>query len=432
MSALDITSVRAWIVAASLLSFCAVSQAAGLGKLNVRSALGEPFKAEVELVAEKSEMGSLAVRLANREAFERSGLVYGNLLTGIKASIEKRANGEPYVLLTSSQPANDPFLDLLLELTWSSGRISREFTALLDPPFVIAEREKQKAAAPVVRAAPTAPQVKAEPVPPTAATPQAEEAPVTAAPATPEAAAPTATEPATPPATAATRPAPVETIGGSQPTLLGEGGAASQFPAGVDAYGPVKSGDTLTKIAIATKLPELTLEQMLVLLVRANPDAFSGRNMNRLKTGKILQLPTPDQVASVSDADARKEVRLQARNWRAYKEQLAAAAGDMTPTEEPAQQTAAGKVDSTVHDKAATGAEAPQEVLKLSKNAPAAGAAGSDAQSAARVRALEEEVVARDKAVKEADSRVAKLEKQINDLQALLAMKSKGAAESQR
>ncbi len=383
-------------------------------------------------------MGSLSVRLANREAFERAGLAYTNVLAGIKASVEKRpSSGEPYVLLTSSQPVNEPFVDLLLELTWSSGRLSREFTALLDPPSVIAEREKQKAAAPQVRAAPTAPAPRAEPVPPpTEEAPPAEEAPA-AAPATPQESAAAETpatesstaEPAAPSPAEPGPSAPVETIGGSQPTLLGEGGDA-QYPAGVDAYGPVRRGDTLTKIAMATKPADVSLEQMLVLLMRGNPDAFSGKNMNRLKTGKILQLPTSEQLGGVSQADARAEVRLQARNWRAYKEQLAAAAGEMTPSEEPAQQAASGKIGSTVQE-GAPGTEPPQEVLKLSKNAPETGESTGDAQSAARIRALEEEVVARNKAVKEADSRVARLEKQISDLQALLAMRSKGPGESQ-
>ena len=437
VGALGITSIRAWIVAASMLSICAVSHAAGLGKLNVMSALGEPLHAEVDLVAEKNEAGSLAVRLASRDAFERAGLVYANLLTGVKVSIEKRTGGEPYVRLTSSQPINEPFVDLLIELTWSSGRISREFTALLDPPSVIAEREKQKAAAAEVRAAPTAPQPEAEPVPPpTAEAPTAEATkPETAK--TEESAAPAATEPvAQAPVEATPAPtAPVETIGGTQPTLLGEGSAlpsSIKSTLGADAYGPVKSGDTLGKIASSTKPSEVSLEQMLVLLVRNNPDAFSGKNMNRLKTGKILQLPTADQFASITEADARKEVKIQARDWRAYRDQLAASAGQAVASEQPAQQAVSGKVGATVQDKAAPADEQPKEVLKLSKNEPAAGAAGSDAKSAARVHALEEEVVARDKAVRESNDRVAKLEKQIADLQALLQMKNKGMADLQK
>src|SRR5882724_9787328 len=344
------------------MSVCAVSHAAGLGKLNVMSALGEPLKAEVELVAEKNEIGSLAVRLASQEAFERAGLSYSSLIAGVKVSLEKRAGGEPYVRLTSSQPVTEPFVDLLIELTWSSGRISREFTALLDPPALIAEREKQKAAAAEVRAAPVEPKSKPEPIPP----PTAEAAPPEAAKAG-EPAAPTTAEPAAeaPVAPTPAPAAPVETIGGSQPTLLGEGSSLpSSAQSAADAYGPVKSGDTLGKIASATKPADVSLEQMLVLLTRNNPDAFSGKNMNRLKTGKILQLPTADQFAGISEADARKEVNLQARDWRAYRDQLAASAGQAVPAEEPAQQAVSGKVGTTVEDKAAAAKEQPKDALK--------------------------------------------------------------------
>jgi pilus assembly protein FimV len=447
VGALGITSLRAWIVAASLVSICAVSHAAGLGKLNVASALGEPLKAEIELVAEKNEIGSLNARLAGREAFDRAGLVYSPVLTSVKVSIEKRAGGEPYVLLTSSQPVAEPFLDLLVELTWSSGRISREFTALLDPPAIIAERARQKAAAAEVRAAPTQPQPKGEPVPvptpeatppetakaevPTAPTPaETTPAEATTAQAAPTEAAPTETTPAAAPA------APVETIGGSQPTLLTEGGASpgsTPSAPSADAYGPVRRGDTLTKIARATKPADVSLEQMLVLLTRNNPGAFSAKNMNRLKTGKILQLPSSDQLAGITEADARKEVRLQARDWQAYREKLAAAANLGAATEQPAQQSASGKVGTAVEDQAATAKEPPKEVLKLSKNEPATGAAAAgDAKVAARIRALEEEVVARDNAVKESNDRVSRLEKQIKDLQALLEMKNRGMADLQK
>ncbi|HVY05037.1 MAG TPA: FimV/HubP family polar landmark protein [Burkholderiales bacterium] len=406
------------------------------------SALGEPLKAEVELVAEKNESNSLSVRLASPDAFERSGLAYSNLLTGVKVSIEKRASGEPYVKITSAQPATEPFVDLLIELTWSSGRISREFTALLDPPDVLAERSKQKAAAAEVKPAqPPATAPVAEPVPAPEAI-QPEQAPKAEAPAAapsepapqastetrPEEAKPEEPKPEAAPAAEA-RPEeaakPTETIGGAQPTLL-EGGQDSSAKA--DAYGPVKSGDTLNKIATATKPADVSLEQMLVLLVRNNPEAFSGKNMNRLKTGKILQLPTSEQLSSVSEADARKEVKIQARDWRAYREQLAAAAGQAAPAEQPAQQAASGKVGAPAQDKAAT--EQPKEVLKLSKNEPAAAAGAGNAQSAARVRALEEEVVARDKAIKEANDRVAMLQKQIEKLNELRKLQSNTMAEA--
>lgn len=424
---MGISSLRAWILAASLLSVCAVANAAGLGRLNVMSALGDPLNAEIELVAEKNEIGSLAARLADPEGFDRAGLIYSPSLADIKVSIEKRASGEPYIRLTSTQPQNDPFLDLLIELSWASGRVSRQFTALLDPPFLIAEREKQRAAEAEVRAAQTVPAPQAEPMPEPESTPAAGT----------EDTAPAATEqPVEQPVAgpAAVPEGPVETIGGTGPTLF-DATPSSAVAAGADYA--VKRGDTLTQIARASKPADVSLEQMLVLLFRGNPEAFAGSNMNRLKTGRIIRMPSADQYASITDSEARREVRMQAQDWNAYREQLAVAAGQSVPAEEAPQQAAAGKVTTTVADEGAAQQQQPKEVVKLSKGEPSAPAAGAapatdTAAAQARVRALEEELVARDKAVKEAGERVARLEKTISDLQALLEIKNKGLAELQK
>ena len=448
---MGITSLRAWILAASLLAVSAVANGAGLGKLNVISALDEPLNAEIELFAEKKEIGSLAARLSSPEAFGRAGLVYSNALDNAKVSVEKRKNGEPYVRLTTTQPVNEPFLDLLVELSWSSGKISREFTALLDPPSLIAERASQKATEAEVRASPPKPEPQPEPIAEPPAQAPSAQAPSAQAPAqeVPAAEAPAVSEApavAEAPATAEPTPsAPVETIGGPMATFLTEsninstsrGSAATSALSG-DSYGPVKRGDTLAKIAIATKPADVSLEQMLVLLFRGNPHAFAGKNMNRLKTGKIIKLPSPDQYGSIAPAEARKEVVVQARDWNAYREQLAIKAGEATPAAEPAQQAAAGKITVKVEDQSAAQKQQPKEVLKLSQGEPASampGAPSGDAkagQGQARVRALEEELVARDKAVKDANERVGKLEKTIKDLQALLEIKNKGMADLQK
>ena len=336
MGALGITSLRAWILAASLLAVSAVAHGAGLGKLNVISALGEPFNAEIELFAEKKEISSLAARLASQEAFGRAGLGYSSALDNVKISIEKRADGEPYVRLTTTEPIHEPFLDLLVELSWSSGRISREFTAMLDPPSLIADRAKQKAAEAEVRASPPKPEPEAEPLAEPAAQAPTADAAAAETPATDASAASEA--PAVTEAPAAAEPAPsgpVETIGGQMATYHTERnvnstsrGATATSAAARESYGPVTRGDTLGKIALATKPADVSLEQMLVLLFRGNPDAFSGKNMSRLKTGKILQLPSPDEYGGIAQADARKEVLVQARDWNAYREQLAVAAGE--------------------------------------------------------------------------------------------------------
>jgi pilus assembly protein FimV len=195
----------------------------------------------------------------------------------------------------------------------------------------------------------------------------------------------------------------------------------------------VKSGDNLARIARANKPADVSLDQMLVMMFRENPDAFAGNNMNRLKTGKVLRIPDASLADDVSAVDARKEVRVQAANWNAYREKLAAVAAEAPAPAAATGQSATGKVTSVTEDKAAPAAEAPKEVLKLSKGEVAKPGAGADPKaSAERVRTLEEEVAAKNKALGEANQRIASLEKTVKDMQMLMEMKSKGMSEVQK
>jgi pilus assembly protein FimV len=426
VGALGIKSLRAWILTASLLVFSLSAQAAGLGRLNVKSALGEPLSAEIELFTAGKEMETLSARLAGPESFGRAGLVYTPTLADLSVSVEQRASGEYFLQITSKKSFNEPFVDLLIELTWAAGRISREFTALLDPPSVIADRARQKEAEAQVRAAPKveAPQAEPMPAPGVDAAAPTPEAPATAesptAPQTPTAEPPAAGASAEPePIPEQQITGPTQTIGGTAPTMFDQSVKASK-PVVVsgDEYGPVKRGDTLGKIARSVGVSGVSLDQMLVLLFRKNADAFSGRNMNRLKTGKILQLPTAEELADVTAAAARKEVRAQLRDWNAYREKLAGMNADAPPPEQVAEQSTSGKVTTTVKEPATAGAEAPKEVLKLSK--AEAGAQGAQDQ----LRAKEEEALAREKELREANERIAKLDKQVKDLRDLLELKS--------
>jgi pilus assembly protein FimV len=199
-------------------------------------------------------------------------------------------------------------------------------------------------------------------------------------------------------------------------------------PAAAEREHQVKRGDTLSKVAKEFKSDEVSLEQMLVLLYRSNPEAFAGKNMNRLKTGKVLQVPDASEAAGIDAKEARREVRLQSADFNAYKEKLAAAAGMGEAPGTQSGQSAGGAVSPLMQDKA-PGAEAqPKEVLKLSKG-DAPGGAGA---AQARIRSLEEELAAREKTIKEQTDRVAKLEKQVKDMQVLLELKNKGMADLQK
>ena len=126
-------------------------QAAGLGKVTVFSALGQPLRAEVELTASREELSGMRAALASPDAFKAAGLDYASALQAIRFTLDKRPNGTSIIKLATDRPINEPFVDLLLELNWSTGRLIREYTFLLDPPEVAA-----KAAAPV-----SAPEAKA-------------------------------------------------------------------------------------------------------------------------------------------------------------------------------------------------------------------------------------------------------------------------------
>src|SRR5690242_5686587 len=109
--------------------------AAGLGRLSVMSASGQPFRAEIDLVAvKKEEKSSLSARLASQEIFRQANVDYLPLLSAFKATVETRPDGFPYVRIVSSQPIAEPLLNILIELNWSSGRLLREYTVVLDQP----------------------------------------------------------------------------------------------------------------------------------------------------------------------------------------------------------------------------------------------------------------------------------------------------------
>ncbi|HMC13002.1 MAG TPA: FimV/HubP family polar landmark protein, partial [Gallionellaceae bacterium] len=315
--------------------------AVGFGSASVASSLGQPLKVEISLIAvSDADKSGLTARMASPDAFKAAGLDYPYHLSKLKFEIESR-NGQTYVKVTSKEAVNDSFINLLVELSWSSGRLLREYTFLLDPPDYKAEQPKAEEVTPiepVVAAAPPseAPQVESL----SSATPAS--APV----ATESASAPSAatagalgTEAAVPAASApvAAAPAPSAASAASASTAP-EPAAPETSPSSTTTAVPtvtekpmvretitVKRGDTLTKIALQIRESDVTLEQMLVALYRANANKFDGKNMNRLRAGKILSVPEQDDLEKLSQTAAVKEIRIHTVNWNAYRQKLAAA-----------------------------------------------------------------------------------------------------------
>lgn len=420
----------AWVVGIILSAASLQSGAANLGRLEIKSVLGEPLRAEVSISATPAEVASLKAQIASADAYESAGLVHSGVVSQLAVTLKKDTGAEPVLLITSAGPVNEPVLDLLLELSWSSGRVARIYTAFIDPPFIASERARQReerAAAEQAQPAHTqAADVPEAPTPRPLDDEVADESPISE----PTQFADEGGE--APQAPQQADAGPVETIGGTGPTLFEAAPSVSAPVASAGEAGDtvkVKRGDTLSKIALANKPDGVTLEQMLVVLFRNNPKAFSGGNMNRLRAGRIIELPDADEYSRVGAAAARKEVRIQSADWNAYRERLAAAATQQpVAQDQPAQQAAGGAVTPKVDEKAAGPSAKPSEVVKLSKGEPGS-AAGAGGQGDAR--ALQEKLVASEKALQEQTDRVARLEKIIADLQKLAEVKNQDMAQAQ-
>jgi len=408
-----------------VLMLSTTASAVGMGGINVTSALGQPLNADIGLVAiSRSEKDSIAARLASPDTYKNAGLEYpyGN---NFKFLIESRSDGQLYIKATSTQPVNDPFVSLLVELTWSAGKLSREYTFLLDPPGYVPEQPAKAVVQAVAPEVQTAPPEEAES--PAAAAPEGS-AVTSALQTAPEVEA--KPEEQTAPAEA-TKPeeqsAPMET------ETEQEGQVAPVAATLPKEWIEVKRGDTMYKIAARYKLTDMNLDRMLVALYRANADKFDGKNMNRIRAGKILQLPTEQELANVSLPDAIKEIHAQASDWNAYRQKLANAAPVSNQTQE-SQQVATGKISSSIADMAPVAKESAKEVLKLSKGeAPGdlVGAGGNSMSDQDKKNAAEEDAIAKSKAMKEGEQRTALLEKNLKEMQHLAQLKAETAALAQ-
>ena len=373
------------------------AQAAGLGRLTLLSALGQPLNAEVELTSVQPN-ATITARLASIETYQRHNLPYNAAFAGARITLEKRPTGQSYLKATSPRAVTEPFLELLIEINSEHGRVTRQYTVLLDPPgygAAAGEISPPAAATPTLSAAPTP------------AVPVEKPLAVAAAPPQPAAAPPKPT--AVPPKPAAAPPR--------------RAAAPQSAPAAPSAqqYGPIKSGETLSSIARSVQPDGVSLEQVLVGIYRQNPDAFIRKNLNLVKSGKILQVPEASDLAAVPVRTAQQEVRLHVADFNAYRAKLADRAGGAPE----GGGVASGRIGSRVAEAAA--GEGPRDTVRLSRG-EATGKGKDKAGANERLRALEEESISREKVLTQANDRIAQLEKTIKDMQRLADLKGSAAA----
>lgn len=405
--------------------------ALGLGKISIKSHIGEPLNAEVQVIALKpKELSTLRAKIADSSAFASTGMTYNRALNGARVTVENRG-GSTYLKIQGYKPINEPFLDLVLNVKSDRGGLVRGYTVLVDPitkPKQItqvapAPSYSAPAPAPVyTESAPTyvapapAPVVQSEPNYSSAGYTglyNLDGTPANGSVRTVPSSAPTYTAPR--PATTAPvyQPAPRQ-------RAVRQTSRPARSYVGNRTLGEnvkVRRGDTASGLAIRNaRAAGVSLDQMLAAILQENQDAFINGNINRLKAGAVLRMPTSAEAQAVSRAEAR-QILASSKNFRSYRRKLA---GSDAVQSTPAQKRAStGKVTSAVTDRSE--AEA-QDRLTLSKaNAKGASQASTGEPS-------KEEAAAATSQKKEAETRVAELKKNIEELQKLTEKSSKATA----
>lgn len=310
----SLSSVLRWTFAAcAALVWSVQVHALGLGDIEVNSALNQPLDADISLLSVKpDEVSRINVRLADDIAYLTSGVEKTALINQLVFAVTEQS-GDVIVKVSTREPIKEPFLDFIIEVNWPSGRLLREYTVLLDPPVFAGESAS----------AVTAPQAE-PPVATPAPTPSRASRPAAGASRGADASG-TATQRA--PA------APAPSTGSAD-----AGALASETTTTPNAttgeYGPVGRSETLGTIAKQVRPgDQYSLEQVMMALYRANPDAFFDENINNLRAGAVLRTPTEQAIADVSQSRAVQEAREHYRRWLDARRKKSAAGGEAGGTE---------------------------------------------------------------------------------------------------
>ncbi|MCY7313545.1 MAG: ferrous iron transporter B [Pseudoxanthomonas sp.] len=280
----------------ALLLASGAAMALGLGEIRVKSQPGQPLLAEIPIISsEPGELEQLQARLASPTTFDRVGLPRPEgLVSGLNFAVALSEDGRPVIRVTSVAPVQVAVVNFLIEVDWGQGRLVREYSALVNAPGALAS-----ASQPVIQAPQPPPSsfIVREPEP-LAAAPIAQAEPLPAIPEPSPAPAPTPAPAAQPrPPVAVVQPAPAAVPASAADEIL------------------VQRGQTLSRIARDLD-SGYSLDQSMLALLRANPDAFINGNINLLKQGAVLRVPATQELAQLGEAEAAVLVRDQMADWR--------------------------------------------------------------------------------------------------------------------
>lgn len=404
--------------------------ALGLGQIEVKSRSDQPLLAEIPIVSsDPAELEQLQARLASPETFTRIGLMPPQgIVSDLQFQVALDARGNPVIRVTSQQPVNQPLVTFLVEVDWGQGRLVREYSALIDTPKTVSAPLQPPIEAPV-----TAPSNLIErPLDPAAVI--ASDTPADPAAVTPDAVDPIPVVPAPAPGNAYPAQPTAIAIAPPPPSPAAPLDAA---PAREDGSIAVKRGDSLSRIASGLELGDgYSLDQTMVALLRANPDAFIGGDVNRLKQGAVLRVPPGNEVASIDAGEASALVRSQIQQWRQARRPAPQPAVEAVPL--AVAPRAAGNSAGTATDAAAAAGARLEIVPPGASRAARAGtqsginAGGGGEMLRQELQESKESLAAREAELQDLKGRVAELEQLQKQQQQLIQLKDTELAAAQQ
>lgn len=360
-------------------------RALGLGDIQVYSAINEPFSAEIGItnLGQVSE-NELLVALGGVSDYEAAGVRWEFVHSDLGFEVDLSNPGDPLILVSSSRPIQEPYLNFLVQARWPAGRLLREYTVLLDFPVFSGEERQTSTSAPAVRQQPAV----ATPAP--APRPQ--------------------------PAPAPSRP--VAAVPSTSPNAASDN---SRMLDPVDGY-RVQSGDTLWAISlrVANDLG-ISRAQAMLAIRDASPEAFIDQNLNQLKAGSVIRMPSRAEATSRSAEQAQQQ----------YAMEMSGALPRVTPVQSaPADFRNAGGAADT---------DAQFRLASVENTAGAAGGVGQVAEVQAENQrlddlnaALQEELEAAAIENQDLRERLANLEEQVALMESLIEVQSETGSQVQQ
>jgi len=344
------------------------AHALGMGEIEVNTSLNEPLNAKIKLFsATAEELDSLKINMAPQEVFNRMGLDRMPMLRDLQFELVSKGKGAPYIKVSSPKPVKEPFLDFILAINWSNGQMMREYTLLLDPPVFEQGRQDGR-----ISAVTTAPEQVVR-----------EEA-------------------------------------SAQPRVTPPG-----------SYGPTERTDTLW--AVAKKMrPDnsVSVPQMMIGLLKENPEAFEDNNINNLKAGYVLRQPEMDVIKQLNKQEAAAESNRQYQAWLAAKgqapgrrQQRVAGSAPLAATAKETAAAPAAVTPKTADAGARLQLLSPDEEARI-RAGVGSGTSGDAAKSLQQQLAVAQETAeATHQENIQLRSRLDELEKQLQSVQKLLTLK---------